>query len=130
MVDKTLYHTTRLIIIFIIHLLLYVIEIIKQSHAIRGERFESSLLTWPGEPNTHVRGTTSPIQPFPFLSSPWIRVTLPDYRVRRLCTHTSRQKINPTSTKRVNDCSTNRSNQVLGLTDYHILGMWLVLSKA
>ena len=77
-----------MIIIIIFHLLLYVTEIVKQSHAMRGGRFESSLLTWPGEPNTHVRGTMSPIQRFPFLSGPWIWVTLPDYKVRPLCTHT------------------------------------------
>src|SRR6185436_5889319 len=78
--------------------------------------------TWPGEPRPHAWGSTSlpPTLQFPFLSSPWIRVTLPDYRARRLCTRTSRQNINPTSTKRVNGRSTRRSNQVLKLTDYHI----------
>ena len=49
--------------------------------------------TWPGEPKQHAWGLTSlpPTLQFPFLSSPWIRGTLPDYRVRPLCTRTSRQ---------------------------------------
>src|SRR6185436_16070155 len=48
-------------------------------------------------PSDHAWGSTSlpPTQLFPFLSSPWIRVTLPDYRVRPLCTRTSRQKYKP-----------------------------------
>jgi hypothetical protein len=37
------------------HLLLYVTEIVKQSQTVRGGRFESSFLTWPGKPNTHIR---------------------------------------------------------------------------
>src|SRR6185312_876211 len=78
--------------------------------------------TWPGEPRPHAWGSTSlpPTLLFPFLSSPWIRHTLPDYRVRPLCTRTSRHKNKPTSTRRVRDRSTRRSNQVLKLTDYHI----------
>src|SRR6185295_151039 len=78
--------------------------------------------TWPGEPRPHAWGLTSlpPTLQFPFLSSPWIRGTLLDYKVRPLCTHTSGQNINPTSTRRVRDRSTRRSNQVLKLSDYHI----------
>jgi len=59
MVSKTLIHTTGLIV-NIVHFLLYVTEIVKQSHAVRGGRFESSFLTCPGEPNTHTWGTTPP----------------------------------------------------------------------
>ena len=45
------------------------IEIVKQSQAVRGGRFKSGFLTWPGEPNTHAWGTPSPMQLFSFLSS-------------------------------------------------------------
>ena len=65
-------------------------------------------------------GTKSPTQHFPFLSSPWIRNTLPDYRARRLCPVRPEKKNKPTSTKRVRDRSTRWSNQVPKLTDYHI----------
>ena len=101
------------------HLLLCVTENIKQSHAVRGGRFWIEFQPSQGNLD-HTYGTKSPTQHFPFLSSPWIRNTLPDYRVRPLCTRTSEQKIKPTSTKRVNGRSTRRSNQVLKLTNYHI----------
>jgi len=60
----------------------------------------------------------SHVQHFPFLSGLWIRDTVLDYRVRRLCTrmcaHEKRRS------KKVKVKSTCRSNQVLMLTDYHI----------
>jgi len=43
-------------------------------------------LTLQGKPNSHVWGTKSPTQHFPFLSGSWIGVTLLDYRVRLPCT--------------------------------------------
>ena len=63
--NKALIHTTRLII-NIFHLLLYVTEIVKQSQTVRGGRFELSLLTWPGEPNTHVWEPSHPHNFSPF----------------------------------------------------------------
>ena len=101
------------------HLLLCVIENIKQSHAVRGGRFRIEFQPYQGNLD-HTYGNQVTHTTFPFLSSPWIQHTLPDYRARRLCTRTSGQKIKPTSTKRVRDRSTRWSNQVLKLTDYHI----------
>ena len=101
---------------------------VKQSQTVRSGRFESNLLTWPGRPNTHVWEPSHPHDFSPFLSGLWIRVTVLDYRVRRLCTrmcaHEKRRS------KKVKVKSTCRSNQVLKLTDYHILGMCLVRSNA
>ena len=103
------------------HLLLYVTENVKQSHAVRGGRFWIEFQ--PGQGNlthTHVIDVAFTHATFPLsfqsvdpghphqLKSP---TSLHPYVVT---------KINPTSTKRVNCCSTHRSNQVLKLTDYHI----------
>ena len=110
------------------YLLLYVTEIVKQSHAVRGGRFRIEFQ--PGQGNlTHTHGDRHRFRPCycsPFFSRPWTRGTLPDYRVRPLCTRTSGQKNKPTSTRRVRDRSTRWSNQVLKLTDYHI--SWYVAS--
>ena len=59
---------------------------VKQSQTMGRGRFESSFLTWPGKPNTHVWGTTPPTQLFPFLLMLRDRPTALDYKVRRLCT--------------------------------------------
>ena len=101
------------------HLLLYVTEIIKQSHAVRGGRFWIEFQ--PGQGNLdHTYGnqvthttfhlsfqSVDPEHP-PRLQSP---TTLHPYVAT---------KINPTSTKRVPSRSTRWSNQILKLTDYHI----------
>ena len=104
------------------HLLLYVTEIIKQSHAVRGGRFWIEFQ--PGQGNLdHMHGDRLRSRPCYF--SPFFPVrgsgspsptTESDHSapVRR------DKNINPTSTKRVNGRSTRRSNQVLKLTDYHI----------
>ena len=104
------------------HLLLYVTEIIKQSHAVRGGRFRIEFQ--PGQGNLdHTHGDRLRSRPRYF--SPFFPVrgsgtpsptTESDHSapVRRDI------KINPTSTRRVRDRSTRRSNQVLKLTDYHI----------
>ena len=94
------------------------IEIVKQSHAVRGGRFESSLLTWPVEPNTHVWEPSHPHDSFPFFpvrgsgSSP--STTEYNYSTCAWRDHPERLQ------KRMNDHSTRRFNQVLKLTDYHI----------
>ena len=88
---------------------------VKQSQTVRSGRFESNLLTWPGRPK-HTHGNRVPTQHFSFLSGSWIRVTILDYRVRRLYTRACMR----TSSKRVREKSTLRSDQVLKLTDYHI----------
>ena len=64
-VGKAIKHPTIFIII-IFHLLLYVIEIVKQSQTVRGRQFELDLLTWPGEPNTHVGEQCHPRNISPF----------------------------------------------------------------
>ena len=103
------------------HLLLYMTENVKQSHAVRGGRFRIEFQ--PGQGNLmHMHGdrlrfcprycslsfqSVDPGHP-PRLQSP---TTLQPY---------VRTKIKPTSTKRVNGRSTRRSNQVLKVTDYHI----------
>ena len=104
------------------HLLLYVTENIKQSHAVRGGRFRIEFQ--PGQGNLdHTHGDWLGSRPRYF--SPFFPVrgsgtpsptTEPDVSapVR------PDKKIKPTSTKRVRDRSTRRSNQVLKLTDYHI----------
>ena len=111
--------STSSIIIIMFHLLLYVTENVKQSHAVGGGRFWIEFQ--PGQGNldhtcgNQVTHTTFPLsfqsvdpEHPPRLQSP---TTLHPYVAT---------KINPTSTKRVNDCSTHRSNQVLKLTYYHI----------
>ena len=101
------------------HLLLCVIENIKQSHAVRGGRFWIEFQ--PGQVNLdHTYGNQVTHTTFP-LSFQSVDPGHPP----RLQSPTSlhpyvRTKIKPTSTKRVNGCSTRRSNQVLKLTDYHI----------
>ena len=103
------------------HLLLYVTENVKQSHAVRGGRFWIEFQ--PGQGNqdhTHgdrlrshrrycspffpVRGSGTPS---PTIESDHSAPVRPD-------------KNKPTSTKRVRDRSTRWSNQILKLTDYHI----------
>ena len=63
-------------------------------------------------------GTKSPTRLFPFLSGLWIRVTVLDYRVRRLCTRMCAHE--KRHSKKVREKSTRRANQVLKITDYHI----------
>ena len=87
----------------------------------RGGRFESNLLTWPGRPK-HTHGNPVPTQHFPFLSGSWIRVTHLDYKNPRpacasLYPHVAACE---PSSKRVREKSTPRADQVLKLTDYHI----------
>ena len=103
------------------HLLLYVTENIKQSHAVRGGRFWIEFQ--PGQGNlNHTHGDwlrshpryCSPFFPVYGSGSPsWLQspTTLHPY---------VRKKIEPTSTDRVTDRFTRRSNQVLKLTDYYI----------
>ena len=62
---KNINHPSVFIIIIMFYLLLYVAEIVKQSHTVRCGRLELSLLTWPGEPNTHV---CEPSHPYNFSS--------------------------------------------------------------
>ena len=93
-------------------------EIVKQSQTVRGGQFESSLLTWPGKPNTHIWGTTPPTQLFPFLLVLRDRPTALDYRVRRLCTRALARWYRSKDGGEV--CPTPRSDQVLKFTDYHI----------
>ena len=101
------------------HLLLYVTENIKQSHAVRGGRFWIEFQ--PGQGNLdHTYGNQVTHTTFP-LSFQSVDPGHPP----RLQSPTSlhpyvRTKIKPTSTKRVRDRSTRWSNQVLQLTDYHI----------
>ena len=109
------------------HLLHYVTENVKQSHAVRGGRFWIEF--HPGQGNlTHTHGDRLRFRP---------RYFCPFFPVRgsgtpsRLQSPTTlhpyiRIKIKPTSTKRLNDRSTRRSNQVIKLTDYHI--SWHVAS--
>ena len=103
------------------HLLLYVTEIIKQSHAVRGGRFWIEFQ--PGQGNlTHTHGDRrrfhprnfSPFFPVRGSGSPSPTIESDHSAPVRL------DKIKPTSTKRVNGRSTRRSNHVLKLTDYHI----------
>ena len=103
------------------HLLLYVTENVKQSHAVRGGRFWIEFQ--PGQGNlTHTHGDRRRFHPRNF--SPFFPVcgsgspsptTESDHSAP-----VHPDKIKPTSTKRVNGRSTRRSNQVLKLTDYHI----------
>ena len=103
------------------HLLLYVTENIKQSHAVRGGRFWIEFQ--PGQGNLdHTHGDWLRSRPRYF--SPFFPVHGSGSPCTRTSDHSApvhRDKnINPTSTKRVNGRSTRRSNQVLKLTDYHI----------
>ena len=115
----TIYSTSSIIIMF--HLLLYVTEIVKQSHAVKAGRFQIEFQ--PAQGNlTHTHGDRLSFVPCYFpLSFQSVDLGHP----HRLKSPTSLHpyvvtKINPTSTKRVNGCSTRRSNQVHKLTDYHI----------
>ena len=91
---------------------------VKQSQTVRGGRFESSFLTWPGKPNTHIWGTTPPTWLFPFLLVSRYILTALDYRIYRLCTHALARWYQSKDGGEV--CPTPQSNQVLKLTDYHI----------
>ena len=103
------------------HLLLYVTENVKQSHAVRGGRFRIEFQ--PGQGNLdHTHGDR--LRSRPCYSSPFFPVrgsgapsptTEPD-----VSAPVRPDKNKPTSTKRVQGRSTRRSNQVLQLTDYHI----------
>ena len=85
-----------------------------------GGRFESNLLTLQGRPKHTSRGYSQShtCNISPFLSGLWIRVTVLDYRVRRLCTRMCAHE--KRHSKKVREKSTCRANQVLKLTDYHI----------
>ena len=103
------------------HLLLYVTENIKQSHAVRGGRFRIEFQ--PGQGNlTHTHGDRRRFHPRNF--SPFFPVRgseSPSPTTESgLSAPVRPDKIKPTSTKRVNGRSTRRSNQVLKLTYYHI----------
>ena len=103
------------------HLLLYVTEIVKQSHAVRAGRFQIEFQ--PAQGNlTHTHGDRLSFVPCYF--SPFFPVrgsgspsptTESDHSAP-----VRPDKKKPTSTKRVKGRSTRRSNQVLKLTDYHI----------
>ena len=101
------------------HLLLYVIENVKQSHAVRGGRFWIEFQ--PGQGNlTHTYGNQVTHTTFP-LSFQSVDPGHPPRLQSPTTLHPYiRTKIKPTSTKRVNGRSTRRSNQVLKLTDYYI----------
>ena len=103
------------------HLLLYVTENIKQSHAVRGRRFRNEFQ--PGQGNLdHTHGDR--LRSHPRYCSPCFPVRGPGHPPRLQSPTTLHPyvwtKIKPTSTKRVNSHSTSRSNQVLKLTDYPI----------
>ena len=103
------YHSTIFIII-IVPLLTLCGKNVKQSHCPWAvERFESSLLTLQGKPNTHAWGAKSPTQHFPFLLVSRDRPTALDYEYNDSA---------PADGGVV--CPTPRYNQVLKLTDYHI----------
>ena len=103
------------------HLLLYVTEIVKQSHAVRGGWFRIEFQ--PGQGNlTHTHGDRLRFRSCYFSSFFAVRgsgspspTTESDHS-----TPVRPDKIKPTSTKRVNGRSTRRSNQVHKLIDYHI----------
>jgi hypothetical protein len=105
--------------------------------ATRNGRFESNFLTLQEETSTHVTWLLIElhVRLFPFLPGLWIRATPSSIEV-----HEPRNEAGPwlllhspcahgNKVKRVKIKSTRRSDQVLKLTDYHILGMWLVRSK-
>ena len=103
------------------HLLLYVTENVKQTHAVRGERFRIEFQ--PGQGNLmHTHGDRLRFRPRYY--SPFFLSVDTGYPLRLQSPTTLHPyvwtKIKPTSTKRVNGRSTRRSNQVLQLTDYHI----------
>ena len=114
--SKALNHTTRLLI-NMFHLLLCVTEIVKQSQTVRGGWFESSLLTWPGEPNTHVWKSSRPHNFSPFFSSSG---TGPPPSTTDSAPACWPHENEVQCSKRVRHRSTRWSNQVLKLTDYHI----------
>src|SRR6185436_18513910 len=111
------------------HLLLYVTEIIKQSHAVRGGRFRIEFQ--PGQgifDNTHGDRLRSRPRYFsPFFPVRGSGTPSPTTESDHSALVRRDKNINPTSTRRVRDRSTRRSNQVLKwsnqvlkLTDYHI----------
>ena len=75
-----------------------------------------------------------PKQPFPFLSGSWIRATLPEYMAPQTtdgagsCQHVY-SPLNGTEVRRVGEVHLPVQSGT-ELTNYHILGMWLVLSNA
>ena len=75
-----------------------------------------------------------PKQPFPFLSRSWIRATLPEYMAPWTpndggsCQHVY-SPLDGIEVRRVGEVHSPVKSGT-ELTDYHILGMWLVLSKA
>ena len=119
-VNKTLIHITGLII-NIFHLLLCVTEIVKQSQTVRDGRFESSFLTWPGEPNTRTLGSTSRFAhaTFPLSFQPVDLEHSPQLQGKHTL-HLHVASILDFVQKRVRYRSTRWSNLVLQLTDYHI----------
>ena len=103
------------------HLLLYVTENVKQSHAVRGRRFRIEFQ--PGQGNlTHTHGDR--LRSRPRYCSPFFPVRgsgTPSQTTESDHSAPVRpDKNKPTSTKRVRDRSTRWSNQVVKLTDYHI----------
>ena len=118
------------IIIIIFHLLLYVAKML--SSLIDRERrpIRIEFLTLQGKPNTHVWGTKSPTQHFPFLSGSWTgsptSTTGYDYPALACWPHENDVQCS----KRVRVKSTPRSNQILCLPITIFLGMWLVRSNA
>ena len=104
------------------HLLLCVTEDIKQSHAVRGERFWIEFQPSQGNlTHTHMGIDAA----FAHATFPLSFQSVDPGHPPRLQSPTTlhlyvRTKIKPTSTKRVPHRSTRWSNQVLKLTDYHI----------
>ena len=104
------------------HLLHYVTENVKQSHAVRGGRFWIEF--HPGQGNlTHTHGDRLRFRPrycSPFFLVRGSKIHSPTIESDHSAPVRRDKNINPTSTRRVRDHSTRRSNQVLQLTDYHI----------
>ena len=102
------------------HLLLYVIENIKQSQDVRGGRFRIEFQ--PGQGNLdHTHGDR--LRSRPRYCSPFFLVRGPGHPPQLQSPTTLHPYVRikkPTSTKRVPPRSTRWSNQVLKLTDYHI----------
>ena len=96
-------------------------EIVKQSQTVRGGRFESSFLTWPGEPNTHAWGSSSRFAHVTFSFS--FQSVDPGHSPRLQSTATLQPHVAlilDQVQKRVQGRSTRWSNLVLMLTNYHI----------
>ena len=104
------------------HLLIYVTKIVKQSHAVRGGRFQIEFQ--PGQGNlTHTHGDRLRFRSCYFSSFFAVRGSgspSPTTESDHSAPLRRDKKLNPTSTKRVNGRSNSRSNQVLKLTDFHI----------